>query len=69
MGLIRAIFYLVILAVIVGFSYWLYATYTIAPEPYWAQINRLMPDPLRRYSCDRVRARVQATPLATCDGY
>jgi hypothetical protein len=66
MGFIRGLISLVILAIIVVFGYWLYATLTSAPDaPYWAQINGYMPDQLRRYSCDQVKKRVTG-PVETC---
>ena len=65
----RALVSLIILAIIVVFGYWLYATYVTAPDaPYWAQINRNMPDPLRRFSCDQIKKRGVSGPVATCEG-
>jgi len=70
MGLIRAIINLIIVILIVIFGYWLYASYFSAPNaPYWADINRNMPDPLRRFSCDQVRKREAAGPIESCEGY
>jgi hypothetical protein len=69
MGLIRTFINLVILVLIGIFSYWLYASFVSAPgAPYWAEINRYMPDPLRRFSCEQVRKREPAAPLPSCEG-
>jgi hypothetical protein len=70
MGLIKALINLIILILIVIFGYWLYATWVSAPDaPYWAEINRRMPDTLRRYSCDQVRKRAATGPIESCEGY
>ncbi len=70
MGLIKAIINLVIVILIVIFGYWLYASFVSAPNaPYWAEINRNMPEPLRRFSCEQVRKREAAAPIQTCEGY
>jgi hypothetical protein len=63
MGFIKTLIGLVILAAIVVFGYWLYATKTNAPDaPYWAEINAYMPDPLRQWSCQQTKMRVAAAP-------
>jgi len=70
MGLIRALINLIILILIVIFGYWLYASFVSAPNaPYWAEINRNMPDALRRFSCEQVRKRQAAGPIESCEGY
>ncbi len=70
MGLIRVIINLAILVLIVIFGYWLFASFVTAPSaPYWAEINRNMPDALRRFSCEQVRKREAAAPIETCEGY
>ncbi len=70
MGLIKAIINLVIVILIVIFGYWLYASFVSAPNaPYWAEINRNMPEPLRRFSCEQVRKREATAPIQTCEGY
>jgi hypothetical protein len=73
MGFIKTIFGLLILAVIVVFGYWIYASYVTAPEaPYWAEINTYMPKPMRQWSCAQTKARAggqQATPPTSCEGY
>jgi hypothetical protein len=70
MGLIRALINLIILILIVIFGYWLYATFVSAPNaPYYAEINRNMPDALRRYSCGQVRKRQATGPIESCEGY
>jgi multidrug efflux pump len=67
---IRAIIKLIILILVVIFSYWLYATLVSAPNaPYWAGINRSMPDALRRFSCEQVHKREPASPLPSCEDY
>ncbi len=69
MDLIKAIVNLVILVLIVISGYWLYATFVSAPDaPYWAEINRNMPDALRRFSCDEIRKREPAAKPPSCEG-
>ncbi len=77
MGFIKTLLGLVILAAILVFGYWLYATKMTAPNaPYWAEINSYMPDPLRQWSCQETKARVtpadatQPAPSApvSCEG-
>lgn len=70
MNFIKTLLGLVILLVIIVFGYWLYASYYTAPAaPYWAEINTYMPDPLRRFSCDKTREREGATaPIQSCEG-
>ncbi|HZV21952.1 MAG TPA: hypothetical protein VE986_10450 [Hyphomicrobiales bacterium] len=69
MGFIRAIISLAIILIIVVFGYWLYASYVSAPNaPYWAEINKRLPDPLRRFSCDQVRKRNSSGPIESCEG-
>ncbi len=68
MGLIRAIVYLAVIAIIVVFGYWLYGTYVSADTPpYWAQINTRMPDPLRRFSCEQIKKRNTSTTVESCE--
>ena len=70
MGLIRAIIVLFVLAVIVVFGYWLYASYVAGPNaPYYAEINSKMPDPLRRWSCAQIKTRTTGAAPASCEGY
>jgi hypothetical protein len=70
MGFIKTLVGLVVLAVIVVFGYWLYASYASAPNaPYWAEINSNLPDPLRKFSCDQTRKRIGAdSPVPSCEG-
>ncbi len=71
MGFIRGLLSLIILAGIVVFGYWLYASFVTAPNaPYWAEINGYMPGSLRRYSCDQVRQRQTGTTtqIPSCEG-
>lgn len=61
MGFIKTLLGLVILAAIIVFGYWVYATKVTAPDaPYWAEINSYMPDPLRQWSCQETRTRLTA---------
>ena len=70
MGLIKAIVNLIILVLLGVFGYWLYASFVSAPNaPYWAEINRNMPDPLRRFSCEEVRKRDPSAPLKSCEEF
>jgi hypothetical protein len=70
MAFIRTLLGLVILAVIVVFGYWLYASYVSAPDaPYWAQINSYMPDPLRRFACEKTKARQTTGDIPSCESY
>ncbi|MGO9363523.1 MAG: hypothetical protein ACLP02_08675 [Rhodomicrobium sp.] len=70
MGFIKALINLIVLILIVTFGYWLYASFVSAPNAsYWAEINRNMPDPLRRFSCEQVRKRETAAPIPSCEGY
>ena len=69
MGLIKFVLMLAMLAIIVVFGYWLYATFASAPDDkYWVQINTHMPEPLRRFSCEQTRKRAGSAPLVSCDG-
>ncbi len=61
MGFIRTILGLIIVATIIVFGYWLYASYVSAPAaPYWAEINSYMPRPLRDWSCVQTKGRLVA---------
>jgi hypothetical protein len=75
MGFLRTLLGLVILAAILVFGYWLYATKMTAPNaPYWAEINAYMPEPLRQWSCQETKTRLtsggQVAPQApaSCGG-
>jgi hypothetical protein len=70
MGLISTIVNLTISVLLGIFSYWLYASFVSAPNaPYWSEINRNMPDPLRRFSCEEVRKREPAAVLKSCEDF
>ncbi len=70
MGLIRTLLSLALLFVIVVFGYWLYAAYSLTPDtPYWTEINRRMPDPLRRYACQQMRTHAGSGPIESCEGF
>ena len=70
MGFIKTILSLALLVVIAVFAYWLYAAYALEPNaPYWAQINRSMPDPLRRFACQELRTRAGTVSVDSCEGY
>jgi hypothetical protein len=60
MGFIKTLLGIVILAAIIVFGYWLYATYTIASanDEIWVQVNSRMPDPLRKWACGEVSGRI-----------
>jgi hypothetical protein len=62
MGVLKTVLGVVILLAIAVFGYWLYATYTIASsdDQLWVKVNSNMPDPLRKWSCVEVNARVEA---------
>jgi hypothetical protein len=61
MGFLKTLLGLVILAAILVFGYWLYATKMTAPNaPYWAEINSYMPDALRQWSCQETKTRLTA---------
>lgn len=73
MGFIRTILSLVIVFAIIVFGYWLYATYTspsVNDDKIWVTINSYMPEPLKKWSCDEVKARSAAGAPApiTCEG-
>ncbi len=68
MGFIRTVLSLIIIFIVAVFGYWLYGSFVSAPNaPYWAEINRNMPDPLRRYSCEQVRKREATAPVESCE--
>jgi hypothetical protein len=60
MGFIRTLLGLVVLVAIIVVGYWLYATYTIASanEQMWVEVNRRMPDPMRKWACNEVKTRL-----------
>lgn len=60
MGVIKTLLGVVILAAIIVFGYWLYATYTIASanDEMWVEVNSRMPDPLRKWACAEVNGRI-----------
>lgn len=69
MGAIKTLLGIVILAAILVFGYWLYATYTAAStnDDIWAQINENMPDQLRKWSCEQMNGRLtEAEAPASC---
>jgi hypothetical protein len=72
MGFIRTILGLLILAAIVVFGYWGYATaYTKDPngDKIWVQINTYMPDPLKAWSCDKIKSNNPGlTGVDSCQG-
>jgi hypothetical protein len=61
MGFIRSLLGIVVLLAIIVVGYWLYATYTIASanDETWVQVNSRMPEPLRKWSCNEVKNRLQ----------
>jgi hypothetical protein len=66
MGFIKTLLGIVILAAIIVFGYWLYATYTIASanDEIWIEVNSRMPDPLRKWACAEVNGRVGGSAKA-----
>lgn len=62
MGVLKTLLGVVILVAIAVFGYWLYATYTIASsdDQLWVKVNSNLPDPLRKWSCTEVNARIEA---------
>ncbi len=67
MGAIKTLLGIVILAAIIVFGYWLYATYTIASgdDKIWVEVNSRLPEPLRKWSCNEVKNRVAAAQAPT----
>jgi hypothetical protein len=70
MGFIKTLVGLILVLAIAISGYWLYASYVSAPNaPYWAQLNSVLPDPIRKFSCDQTRKRIGAdTPVPSCEG-
>jgi hypothetical protein len=71
MGVIRNLLGLILLLAIIVVGYWLYATYSItnANDRMWVEVNSRLPEPMRRWSCAEVKARVGGTAAPTgCEG-
>jgi hypothetical protein len=72
MGFIKTILSLIILALIVIFGYWGYATFTTkAPndDQIWVTINTYMPDPLKAWSCGKIKDNNPGlTGITSCQG-
>jgi hypothetical protein len=62
MGAVKTLLGVVILLAIIGFGYWLYATYTMASadDKMWVEVNRRLPSQLRKWSCETVNARIRS---------
>jgi len=75
MSVIRTLLGIVVLLAMIVVGYWLYATYTVASanDAMWIEVNSRMPDPLRKWSCAEVRARVggsaSAAPVGCLDAW
>jgi len=65
MGFIKAIFYLIILAFLAVGGYWLYGAFSTSGDaPYWAEINKALPDQARNFACEQIKKN---HPNASCD--
>lgn len=64
MGVLKAVFGLILIVLFVGFGYWMYATYTTktGDDAIWAGINGLMPETLQRWSCSEIKQRAGGSP-------
>lgn len=71
MGFIKFLLYLIILAAIVIFGYWGYATVTTkAPndDQIWVTINTYMPEPMKTWSCAKIKENNPgAAGINSCD--
>lgn len=67
MGFIKAIFYLVIIAILAVGGYWLYGAFSTSGDaPYWSEINKRLPDQARNFACEQVKKHASG-PVASCD--
>ena len=67
MGFIKAIFYLVIIAIIAVSGYWAYGAFsTSGNAPYWAEINKRLPQEARNFACEQVKKHANG-PVDSCD--
>lgn len=68
MSVIKTILGLIVAAAIIVAGYWLYVPYLSTPDsPYWAELNSNAPDPLRSFSCKKLKERaVDGGP--SCEG-
>jgi hypothetical protein len=65
MGFIKAIFYLVIIAILAVTGYWFYgALGTSGDAPYWTEINKRLPEQARNFACEQIKKN---HPNASCD--
>jgi len=56
MGFIKAIFYLIILAFLAVAGYWLYGAFSTSGDaPYWAEINRVLPEQAKNFACEQIK--------------
>jgi len=72
MGVLKAVFGLVLIVLFVGFGYWMYATYTTntGDDAIWAGLNGLMPQTLQQWACSEVEMRVGGeTAPQSCAAY
>jgi len=59
MSVIKTFFGLILIILFVGFSYWMYATYTsrAGDDAIWDGLNGMMPQTLRQWSCSEIKQR------------
>jgi hypothetical protein len=67
MGFIKAIFYLIIIAILAVTGYWFYgALSTSGDAPYWTEINKALPDQARNFACEQIKKRATGH-VESCD--
>ncbi len=67
MGFIKAIFYLIILACLAVTGYWFYGAFSTAGDaPYWAEINKALPDQARNFACEQIKKHASGH-VESCD--
>jgi len=70
MGFLKAIISLVLFAIIAVSAYWLVASYTTKGDlPYWAEINQVLPDPLRSFACANIKKADASATAPSCEGF
>lgn len=67
MGFIKAIFYLVIIAILAVGGYWLYGAFSKGGDtPYWSEINKRLPEQARAFACEQAKKHATG-PVASCE--
>ncbi len=67
MGFIKAIFYLIILGILALTGYWFYSAFATAGEaPYWAEINKRLPEQAKSFACDQIKKHASGH-VESCD--